>query len=204
MHDVSEEVSALWQQAGVTLQGARPWTEFFEVFKPPLKTDLERRMSTNLLHYRANYCQIVCVLMGFAVVASPRALLAVLMSLASAFAIFLFKRTSLAIGDMVVPLTKRTRAAAAGIASALMLALSGALLWLLLMFALALFLVLSHMALRPRTLAAKYNAAADDVRGMFFGGDNTARGGDYEDGLFHSADTLHSRARTNLHFDDGD
>jgi hypothetical protein len=43
-----------------------------------MKTDVERRMSTNLLHYGANYCQIVGGAMALAVVVSPRTILALL------------------------------------------------------------------------------------------------------------------------------
>jgi uncharacterized iron-regulated membrane protein len=66
-------------------------------------------------------------------------------------------------------LTKKNRCIAVAAASVLILGLSGALLWLLLCFSFSLLLALGHMALRPRSFAAKYNAATDQVRALFGG-----------------------------------
>jgi len=54
--------------------------------------------------------------------------------------------------------------------SAFFVVLISGLLWLLLVVLVGGVLCLGHMALRPRTLAAKYNAATEDVRAMLFGG----------------------------------
>lgn len=107
--------------------------------------------------------------MATAVVTSPRTLLGILLSMMLSGGIFLVKMPSITVGDTMVPLTKRNRATAAAFASLACLVFTGALLWLLIFFSAALLLVLAHMALRPRTLAAKYNAATDDIRHMFFG-----------------------------------
>ena len=40
---------------------------------------------------------------------------------------------------------------------------------MLVTFSVALLLLLAHMALRPRSFAAKYNVATDEVRGLFGG-----------------------------------
>lgn len=211
--DAIEELVMLWKEAGLTLKGSRPWMEFFEVFKPPVKTDLERRMSTNLLYYRANYCQVVCGLMVFAVVTSPRVLLGIILSMCACSIIYLVKASSVKVSDdFVIHLTKRNRAFAAIFSTIVSLVLTRALLWLLIFFGLALVFVLAHSALRPRTLAAKYNAASEDIRGIFsFQSSSTASKSDEEaaeDGhaYRHHATAnndlggnLHSRRTSNKH-----
>lgn len=195
MDSVVDELVIMWKQLGVSIQGARPWGEFFEVFKPPVKTDLERRMSTNLVYYKANYCQLVGSIMTIAVLVSPRTILATLVSVAVTAGVFLIKLNSIPVGDVRVPLTKRNRGLAAGVVALITFSVTGALLWVVFTLSIALTLALGHMAFRPRTLAAKYNAAADDVKTLFFGGPPEDS---VEDGLrVNDNGGLHSRkART--------
>lgn len=193
MDSIMDEVVVMWKQLGVSFQGARPWAEFFEVFKPPMKTDIERRMSTNLVYYKANYCQFVGTVMALAVLISPRTILATLVSTAVAASLFLVKLNSIPVGDVRVPLTKRNRGLAAGVVALIMFSVTGALLWVLFTLSIALALALGHMALRPRTLASKYSAAADDVRSLIFGGPPSDDADSVEDGLHVNSTTLHSR-----------
>ena len=74
---VSEKARDLWSALDMTKP--RPWAEFFAVFKPPKKADLEQRLCTNLLHYRANYAWIFLAMMGLAVLLSPRTLLVIVL-----------------------------------------------------------------------------------------------------------------------------
>lgn len=166
--DALEEIQAIWKHMGLTFKGPRPWKEFFEVFKPTGK-DLERRMSTNLLHYKANYCRIFAGIMCVGVFCSPRTLLGLCISAVLVGGVMTLKVGSptLKVGQVVVPLTQRNRALASFACALLTLALFGVLLWLLLTFVFALLLPLAHMALRPRNFAAKYGAATDEVRSLF-------------------------------------
>lgn len=169
--DVVEDVQIAWKQLNPTFAGARPWKEFFEVFKPT-GSDLERRMSTNLLHYKANYCQIVVGVAAAGLLCSPRTILALAVAGAAA-AVVATARTAtqcVHIGGRRVALSRRNRALAAAAVACLVLVLFGAVLWLLMTVSVALLLPLAHMALRPRNFAAKYGAATEEVRSLFGGG----------------------------------
>jgi len=163
--EAMEDVELLWRELKVSLQEGRPWMEFVEVFKPPIRTDLERRMSTNFLYYKTNYAQIVLALLGLSLLLSPRTVLSLVICGLVTVAIFLVKPT-------VVPemkLTRRNRTFAAVLSSCLILLVSGALLWMLAFLLVGILIDLLHMILRPRNLHSKYNAAADDVKNFFFG-----------------------------------
>ena len=146
----------------------RPWAEFFEVFKPPSnwKADtLERRMATNLMHYRANYACVLLGALGLAIVLSPATIFALLVSAALCAYLFGFCKTpALVIGELKLPLTRRNKAALAGGGSVVVLGLSGALVWMLWMLSLGVAAVLSHMLFRPRSVKSRYNAVKEDLR----------------------------------------
>ena len=147
----------------------RPWAEFFEVFKPPGKTDLERRMSTNLLHYKANYCRIFAGVVFLGLICSPSSLLAVVAAAGAVALAVSFKKGEpyVRVGDARVRLNHRNRALAGASLAGLALTLFGSFLWVLITLSVALLLPLTHMALRPRSFAAKYNVATDEVRSLF-------------------------------------
>lgn len=174
--DVLEDVQVAWKQLNPSLSGARPWKEFFEVFKPT-GTDLERRMSTNLLHYKANYCQIFVVVAVLGLACKPYSIVGIALAVAACAAAATIKAgaPSVIVGGRRVPLSRRNRLAAATAASLLSLWLCGAVLWLLITFSVALLIPLTHMALRPRNFAAKYGAATEEVRCLFGGGSAAAR-----------------------------
>ena len=170
--EMFDELVASWKQLNPTFKNPRPWAEFFEVFKPPVKTDVERRMSTNLLHYKPNYCLIFSGVMALGLLASPwSAWLAYAAAAGVAAAAVNAKpeQPYAKVGDRRVALSGRNRALAAVGGGVAVLALFGALLWVLVTFSVALLLPLAHMALRPRSFAAKYNVATDEVRGLFGG-----------------------------------
>mmetsp|Transcript_30231 Transcript_30231/g.90881 ORF Transcript_30231/g.90881 Transcript_30231/m.90881 type:complete len:212 (+) Transcript_30231:982-1617(+) len=170
--DALQDAQAAWRRLDVSLlSGARPWKEFFEVFKPS-SGDLEKRMSTNLLHYKTNYAQIALgvVVLGF--LAKPSALLGLALAAATACGLLTapVSRRFIVIGGARIPINNTSRALAATASAIVVLVLFRVLLWLALISCLALLLPLAHMALRPRTLAAKYNAATDEVRSLWGSG----------------------------------
>ena len=164
-----DEIGAAFQQFGFSFDPCRPWTEFFEVFKPPGKTDLERRMSTNLLHYKANYCRIFAGVVVLGLLCSPSSLLAVVAAAGAVALAVSFKKGEpyVRVGDARVRLNHRNRALAGASLAGLALTLFGSFLWVLITLSVALLLPLTHMALRPRSFAAKYNVATDEVRSLF-------------------------------------
>ena len=161
--DALQDAQAAWRRLDVSLlSGARPWKEFFEVFKPS-SGDLEKRMSTNLLHYKTNYAQIALgvVVLGF--LAKPSALLGLALAAATACGLLTapVSRRFIVVGGARIPINNTSRALAATASAIVVLVLFRVLLWLALISCLALLLPLAHMALRPRTLAAKYVRRAD-------------------------------------------
>merc|ERR1719453_1927983 len=94
---VDEMKTALAQLRERGLGDARPWSEFFEVFKPPSnwKLDtLERRMATNLMHYKTNYLYIVIGTLTLAIVLSPMTIFALTISAALNAYLFVFCKRS--------------------------------------------------------------------------------------------------------------
>mmetsp|Transcript_8234 Transcript_8234/g.24687 ORF Transcript_8234/g.24687 Transcript_8234/m.24687 type:complete len:208 (-) Transcript_8234:24-647(-) len=165
--DTLEEVGYSLRRLNPTFAGARPWKEFFACFKPP--EHLEKRMSTNLLHYKANYCIIFVLVVALGLLSSPRAIFAlgICAALAAACLLAEVRGRYIQVGSFKVPVTKSSRASAAAICSVVTLVVSGQVLWIAITFSTALLLPLLHMALRPRTLAAKYTNAREDVRALW-------------------------------------
>lgn len=163
------ELQDTWKRLGLTYAGARPWGEFFETFKPTAR-DIETRFATNFIHYKANYslmttsvvvagllwCPMSIVALAFAAIASQ--LLVVVCPDRRAFIVPHLGR---------VAVTTKRRALAAAAAAPLILMFFGVLTWIALVFSFALALPIAHMALRPRSLSARYNAASDEVRALF-------------------------------------
>ena len=128
----------------VSTKNARSWREFLAVLKVPTKgLDIEGRMHTNFIYYKANYCQIVTGVMVLALLLSPRTLISLGICGAVSFLIFLALR--------------KHRTAAAAATSLVILLVTGTLLWLTMFLLVAVVLTLSHMALRPRSVHARYN-----------------------------------------------
>ena len=163
-------LKALVQNFGLYLDHffVRTFNLYVVVFKPPSnwKADtLERRMATNLMHYRANYACVLLGALGLAIVLSPATIFALLVSAALCAYLFGFCKTpALVIGELKLPLTRRNKAALAGGGSVVVLGLSGALVWMLWMLSLGVAAVLSHMLFRPRSVKSRYNAVKEDLR----------------------------------------
>ena len=61
--DGLNELQDTWRRFDLHYAGARPWGEFFEQFKPTAR-DLDTRMATNWLHYKANYAQLTTLVVA--------------------------------------------------------------------------------------------------------------------------------------------
>jgi len=123
--DTLEEVGYSLRRLNPTFAGARPWKEFFACFKPP--EHLEKRMSTNLLHYKANYCIIFVLVVALGLLSSPRAIFAlgICAALAAACLLAEVRGRYIQVGSFKVPVTKSSRASAAAICSVVTLVVSG-------------------------------------------------------------------------------
>ena len=98
------------------------------------------------------------------------------------------------VGSYSVKLTTKNRALAAAVAAPLTLIFFGVLTWIALVFSFALVLPVAHMALRPRSLSARYNAASDEVRAMFSGGTAASHEEDAEAGVVRDDVPVRARA----------
>mmetsp|Transcript_17177 Transcript_17177/g.22326 ORF Transcript_17177/g.22326 Transcript_17177/m.22326 type:complete len:192 (+) Transcript_17177:17-592(+) len=167
--DAMEEIQESIKELGLTLRGARPWgSEFFAVFKPPKAKILEERMATNLLHYKANYCQIVFGALILSVITSPKTIFALLLS-ATLFGLVMYLRLPklIEIGDFRFRLKMKHRILLAFTVILIILIFTRVFFWLLFIFCASLFFVILHMIFRPRSLSARYDAAIQDVRRLF-------------------------------------
>ena len=162
------ELQDTWRRFDLHYAGARPWGEFFEQFKPTAR-DLDTRMATNWLHYKANYAQLTTLVVALGLLWWPTSLFALCVAaIASTASVTACPgRRIVTIGSYSVKLTTKNRALAAAVAAPLTLIFFGVLTWIALVFSFALVLPVAHMALRPRSLSARYNAASDEVRALF-------------------------------------
>ena len=136
--------------------GARPWGEFFEQFKPTAR-DLDTRMATNWLHYKANYAALSCATFALMLVTSPLLLFVLLLCGGIWFYALAIHPGPLAVGGATLDETKKLQAC--GGATVLVLLLSGQFLKLLGTLALAGLLAVGHMVLRQRHVRGKASNA---------------------------------------------
>ena len=162
------ELRDTWKRFDLHYAGARPWGEFFEQFKPTAR-DLDTRMATNWLHYKANYAQLTTLVVALGLLWWPTSLFALCVAaiVSTAAVTACPGRRIVTVGSYSVKLTTKNRALAAAVAAPLTLIFFGVLTWIALVFSFALVLPVAHMALRPRSLSARYNAASDEVRALF-------------------------------------
>ena len=151
------------------LGNSRPWSEFFEVFKPPSNwkpETIERRLATNLLHYRANYAQLLVGSLSLATLLSRATIFALLLSAALAAYLFAFctRHVIDLSGGHVLVLSPSNKAMILAVGSTLVFGISGALTWILWVLSLTLSVIVVHMLFRPRSVKSRYNAAKDDLR----------------------------------------
>ena len=73
--DGLNELQDTWRRFDLHYAGARPWGEFFEQFKPTAR-DLDTRMATNWLHYKANYAQLTTLVVALGLLWWPTSLFA--------------------------------------------------------------------------------------------------------------------------------
>lgn len=167
------ELQDTWKRLGLTYAGARPWGEFFEQCKPTAR-DIETRMATNFIHYKANYSLMTTGVVVAGLLWCPMSFVALCFAAIATQLIVVVCPDRRAImvprpggGSFRVAVTVKMRTLAAAAAAPLILMFFGVLTWIALVFSFALALPIAHMALRPRSLSARYNAASDEVRALF-------------------------------------
>ena len=123
---------------------------------------LDTRMATNWLHYKANYAQLTTLVVALGLLWWPTSLFALCVAAIASTACVTAcpGRRIVTVGSYSVKLTTKNRALAAAVAAPLTLIFFGVLTWIALVFSFALVLPVAHMALRPRSLSARYNAAS--------------------------------------------
>ena len=112
--DGLNELQDTWRRFDLHYAGARPWGEFFEQFKPTAR-DLDTRMATNWLHYKANYAQLTTLVVALGLLWWPTSLFALCVAaIASTASVTACPgRRILMIGSYSVKLTTKNRALAA-------------------------------------------------------------------------------------------
>ena len=157
MDQLSEYAGAA-QEAG--LLELRPWSEFFSKFKAPKhwrKEDIEKRITVNFTHYKANYAALSCATFALMLVTSPLLLFVLLLCGGIWFYALAIHPGPLAVGGATLDETKKLQAC--GGATVLVLLLSGQFLKLLGTLALAGLLAVGHMVLRQRHVRGKASNA---------------------------------------------
>ena len=142
---------------------ARPWKEFFAVFKPPQQWKLsiiQERMETNFLQYRTNYLYVVLAVLAFDVITSP--FIAFMLVLGAIIFLTISSKEQIKIGE--TSFQGKEKLYLAGGLSGLLLLLTGVLMNILTTLGIASFLVSLHMLFRPRDLNSKYNKLKQKFR----------------------------------------
>lgn len=171
MDQLSEYAGAA-QEAG--LLELRPWSEFFTKFKGPKhwrKEDIEKRITVNFKHYKANYAALSCTIVAFMLVTSPLLFFSLLLCGGIWFYALAIHPGPLAVGGATLDETKKLQAC--GGATVLVLLLSGQFLKLLGTFALVGLLAVGHMIFRQRHVKGKASSstanATNDSSAMLSG-----------------------------------
>lgn len=142
---------------------ARPWKEFFAVFKPPTQWKLsiiQERMETNFYQYRTNYLYVVLAILAFDVVTSP--FIACMLIAAALIFLTISAKEQIQIGETSIQGKEKMYLASA--LSGLLLLLTGVLMNILTTLGIASFIILVHMLFRPRDLNSKYNKLKQKFR----------------------------------------
>ncbi|KAG5184849.1 PRA1 family protein-domain-containing protein [Tribonema minus] len=166
----------------------RPWGEFFEQFKPPrawTKEVLDERITTNMLHYRGNYCFVVFGSILVFIVSSPALLLVAAASLALLVFLFPTETSGRAVVVSGRAVSAPERRFIAIVLILTLLATTGAAATLLYASGLAAATCLAHAVFRPRNLKSKFNRLQEEARanagaglGSLLSGGGSAQGGD--------------------------
>ena len=116
--DGLNELQDTWRRFDLHYAGARPWGEFFEQFKPTAR-DLDTRMATNWLHYKANYAQLTTLVVALGLLWWPTSLFALCVAaIASTASVTACpSRRIVTVGSYSVKLTTKNRALAAAVAA---------------------------------------------------------------------------------------
>ena len=155
---------------------ARPWKEFFAVFKPPTQWKLsiiQERMETNFYQYRTNYLYVVLAILAFDVVTSP--FIACMLIAAALIFLTISAKEQIQIGETSIQGKEKMYLASA--LSGLLLLLTGVLMNILTTLGIASFIILVHMLFRPRDLNSKYNKLKQKFR------EEVSRGKESKDSL---------------------
>lgn len=159
--DIGELIEALrtlgWKEQ-------RPWPEFFAVFKPPSITykDIEQRVVTNFLQYRANYIAISCGIFALRILFAPVLFLCIVLCATVSSYLILVLKGPILIGEL--KLDDKMRSIICAIGSFIFLGLCGALEHLLWGLILSVFVCITHMLFRPRSISSKANKVYEEVR----------------------------------------
>ncbi|EKU21383.1 rab acceptor 1 [Nannochloropsis gaditana CCMP526] len=130
------------------LKSPRPWNEFAGILKKPKnKQELEERLQTNFMLYKANYILLLAGIMSWSVIISPFTM-GVLFVCAGVFALLLGWPQPLEIfGRLLTPKEKTMIAASF---TFFLLLITGAMVKLIWSFSLGVSLIVAHMSFRPR------------------------------------------------------
>lgn len=131
------------------LKSPRPWQEFGSGFRPPKnKQEIEERLQTNFMLYRANYIVLLGAIMIWSVIMSPFSM-AVLLVCAGAFALLLgWPRPLEVLGRVLTP---RDKMMVASGFSFLFLLATGAMTLLIWSFLFGIMVAVTHMAFKCRS-----------------------------------------------------
>ena len=155
------------QEAG--LLNLQPWSEFFSKFKAPKhwrKEDIEKRITVNFGHYKANYAAICTAIIALMLVTSPLLLTVLLLCGGLWFYAIVQQPGSITLGQTTLDENKKL--IGCGVVTMLVLVFSGQFLKLLGTITLAALLAVAHMVFRQRHVKSKATHAGNVILGGLF------------------------------------
>eukprot|EP01035_Chromulina_nebulosa_P022327 gene22327-28914_t len=164
-NELLEECALLFHRAKKFMwKDLRPWSEFFAVFNLPQgnSRQIEQRVSTNLIHYKANYCLACMMIFTCQILLSPIFLLSLILVVTLFGYFFFVQKKSMRIGDAVI--NEHGKLIICSVVSLILLVITRTLEYLIwdLLFC---FIICSvHALFRPRSITAKDDHLSEQLK----------------------------------------
>jgi hypothetical protein len=142
----------------------RPWSEFFAVFNLPQgnSRQIEQRVSTNLIHYKSNYCLACMLIFLCQILLSPIFLLSLILVVTLFGYFFFVQKKSIRIGEAVI--NEHGKLVICSIVSLVLLIITRTLEYLIWDVLFCFIICSVHALFRPRSITAKDDHLSEQLK----------------------------------------
>ena len=164
-NELLEECALLFHRAKKFMwKDLRPWSEFFAVFNLPQgnSRQIEQRVSTNLIHYKANYCLACMMIFICQILLSPIFLLSLILVVTLFGYFFFVQKKTMRIGDAVI--NEHGKLIICSMFSLILLVITRTLEYLIWDVLFCFIICSVHALFRPRSITAKDDHLSEQLK----------------------------------------